>query len=1444
MDKRTALNPNRNLTVYETEQETGAESVFFISDEIGRGGSCIVYRASYTDAVNSTHAVRLKEFYPCRLSLARNECGRLCPSDGQETLFYEEKKRFIGFYKSYVEISQKENLSNLTIHGLRIYYANQTVYAVMDCKGGISYGEITKETLPEAIERGYAVARALREYHRAGCLHLDIKPENIWIIPETNQMIHLFDFDSVIPKERLPFLRPGFFSYTKGFAAPELIAGDPLKIGETTDVYGLGALLFYRLTGRCPTRQDREYLADYPLEQLIRDNPRIRPLFFRRLKQFFHKTLAAARFLRYPRMEDAVAALEELVALSDPKAVYPIPNFFYHQGCFVGRKEELSRIRQRLTEKHLLFLHGIGGIGKTELAMGYAHQYADVYDTVFFLRVESGILDALSSNELTLSHFFREKNETGEEYARRKLAALKDSLSADDLLILDNFDLEEDALLEDFTSLPCQLLITSRCDFSDWNYPQMEVGALCGMEELLELFSAYAFLEGSEGGAVSKEGYTKEEWEAVRSLICLVEGHTMLTELLAKNLRVSGEMPSALLKKLQTAEGVYGATKDLVRHRKDQRRLKASVQDHMKALFDSSRLSANEKYLLANLSLFAGVRILARRFLEWCGKTDLEQTAENLVLRGWIEGGSADEKLSLHPVVLDLMYRVRQEEHISCARLTQSMTAYAAQTQESCAGRETKERMCEIFGQRLLGREEETLDFYLVFCEKIRCQKQWLAVCKETFARDEARYARELARVYRVKGEEAVKKLGRVELILKERLQRQAANEALECLRQAASYMENASCGEGMPYGMFLFSMGSDLYRRAEAYLAEEDILVLLDFAALEWMERGVRICESDPHGDREALQDMYEELMDFYDPDAFVPMRPEQFGDTEKRLFYAKKREALLTAKARWEAFAVDLRAVSYTEAGLCAEREEDWQNTVRYLTMALQNGEADALFYETKIGFAYEKMGELKKALSFFLELYKGKEDLEEISCAIGRLYRKTGDLKRAHRYLKESRRRYQELIPQNEPYAKAGMLQAYRELSLLPGKAGVDALREGLEFYGKERETLAGDWETLPFLLRYAKAALENGASDDETAARLLCDAGRLLLDRYGEEEARKWAFRRLKEVSGRLPDTRLKAEALCICAEMTDAWEEDSLKEQKEYYEQALGILCKAEQRKTVDTARAGRDGFVDTAHVKWEESVDAMRVRHRLSEVCELLGMGGTAREYAAACDYGRIAQEETERILRDETLDKAERLAEQTSVWTECGDRFWNAGRLEQAADCFRRAEAMWRMQEASEQAGRLGVMTEIMARWAALERFMGNAAGGGELLERWYWELTARQAEERPEDSDAAYAFLRLGEAFGELGDKSRQAACVLWRGLAELGTGEKALEGESLKQLAERFVKRVWQGIDIGQTDAVLAVCDEILALYGEDDAADAICGGCRKVIRRYREGEVAFR
>lgn len=80
MDTRTGLPDGTQLSF--TNAEQGAVC-YTVHRELGRGGSCIVYDASYTNNTRSERRVRVKECYPFKLRLSRAPSGQLLPAAGR-----------------------------------------------------------------------------------------------------------------------------------------------------------------------------------------------------------------------------------------------------------------------------------------------------------------------------------------------------------------------------------------------------------------------------------------------------------------------------------------------------------------------------------------------------------------------------------------------------------------------------------------------------------------------------------------------------------------------------------------------------------------------------------------------------------------------------------------------------------------------------------------------------------------------------------------------------------------------------------------------------------------------------------------------------------------------------------------------------------------------------------------------------------------------------------------------------------------------------------------------------------------------------------------------------------------------------------------------------------------------------------------------------------------
>jgi WD40 repeat protein len=109
-------------------------------------------------------------------------------------------------------------------------------------EGPLSYGD--------AAAIAAKVAGALSYAHGAGLLHRDIKPSNI-LMDEKGEP-HLADFGLVSALSGSGDLTmPGQVAGTPSYLAPEILGGSD-RASPASDVYGLGAVLYFCLTGRAP----------------------------------------------------------------------------------------------------------------------------------------------------------------------------------------------------------------------------------------------------------------------------------------------------------------------------------------------------------------------------------------------------------------------------------------------------------------------------------------------------------------------------------------------------------------------------------------------------------------------------------------------------------------------------------------------------------------------------------------------------------------------------------------------------------------------------------------------------------------------------------------------------------------------------------------------------------------------------------------------------------------------------------------------------------------------------------------------------------------------------------------------------------------------------------------------------------------------------------------
>ncbi|WP_406698690.1 serine/threonine-protein kinase [Singulisphaera sp. Ch08] len=213
-----------------------------LRQQIGSGGMGEVYLAEHQF---------LKR--PCALKLIRPEAG-----DDPHTLARFER-----------EVQLTATLSHPNTVEVYDYGRTEdgTYYYVMEYLPGLSLAELVERHGSVPPERAIYLLRqvclALREAHGVGLIHRDVKPSNIFAARRggADDVAKLLDFGLVRPAVAVAVAvatprtsslsREGQILGTPLFMSPEQARGGQ-ELDERSDIYSLGAVAYFLLTGRPP----------------------------------------------------------------------------------------------------------------------------------------------------------------------------------------------------------------------------------------------------------------------------------------------------------------------------------------------------------------------------------------------------------------------------------------------------------------------------------------------------------------------------------------------------------------------------------------------------------------------------------------------------------------------------------------------------------------------------------------------------------------------------------------------------------------------------------------------------------------------------------------------------------------------------------------------------------------------------------------------------------------------------------------------------------------------------------------------------------------------------------------------------------------------------------------------------------------------------------------
>ncbi|MBU3064356.1 protein kinase [Nocardia sp. NEAU-G5] len=346
---------------------------FADAEEIGRGGFGVVYRCAQT-ALDRTVAVKV-------LTTELDE------DDGARFVREQQAMGRLTGHPNIVAVLQV----GATASGRPFLVMPYHPLGSLDARIR-GQGPLPTDTV---LRIGVKIAGALETAHRLGIVHRDVKPGNILLTDYGEPSLTDFGIARI----------SGGFQTTAGavtgspaFIAPEVLEGQAPT--PAADVYGLGATLFCSLTGHAAfERRSGENVVTQFLRITTQPVPDLREDGI----AADASSVVATAMSRDPRERPSAAEfgeairqvqrhrgyqVDEMALQAEPVSARrgPTPPLGGSQRTsapaavrggtlpleltsFVGRRSELAKVKSLLSSSRLVTLTGIGGVGKTRLAL-------------------------------------------------------------------------------------------------------------------------------------------------------------------------------------------------------------------------------------------------------------------------------------------------------------------------------------------------------------------------------------------------------------------------------------------------------------------------------------------------------------------------------------------------------------------------------------------------------------------------------------------------------------------------------------------------------------------------------------------------------------------------------------------------------------------------------------------------------------------------------------------------------------------------------------------------------------------------------------------------------------------------------------------------------------------------------------------------------------------
>ena len=238
---------------------------YLVGRMLGQGGFGITYVG--WDLVLG-RKVAIKEYYPSGQVVRQNGATLQWYETQQAKTARESGKEL--FLKEARKMSKVSGISQVVqVHDL--FLANETAYIVMEFIEGETLKQRLQKTGPlswQDMQKIFLpVTQAMEQVHQAGLIHRDLSPDNLMLLPDGDVKV----LDLGAAKDLSVNAGVSSMQVAKGGFSPLEQYTQRGGSGTWTDVYALGATIYYTLTGVVPPaamdRMERDEM-NWELEQL------------------------------------------------------------------------------------------------------------------------------------------------------------------------------------------------------------------------------------------------------------------------------------------------------------------------------------------------------------------------------------------------------------------------------------------------------------------------------------------------------------------------------------------------------------------------------------------------------------------------------------------------------------------------------------------------------------------------------------------------------------------------------------------------------------------------------------------------------------------------------------------------------------------------------------------------------------------------------------------------------------------------------------------------------------------------------------------------------------------------------------------------------------------------------------------------------------------------